>query len=62
MVFYIASLAALGVDGNNVFGFGFETYHYGATEGFTGRCASNSICRRRRQRPIGGRLPQGSAN
>jgi hypothetical protein len=61
-VFYIASLAALGVDGNNVFGFGFETYHYGATQGFIGRCASNSICRRRRQLVVGGRLPKGSSN
>src|SRR5688572_3504127 len=40
-VFYIASLAVLGVDGNTNFGFGFETNHFGATEGFHGRCASN---------------------
>jgi len=49
-VFYLASLAALGVAGNNNFGFGFETYHFGATEGFHGQCASNSACRRPRRR------------
>jgi hypothetical protein len=49
-VSYIASLAALGVAGNTNFGFGFETYHFGATEGFHGRCESNSVCRRPRKR------------
>jgi len=60
-VFYIASLTALGVAGNKVFGFGFETYHYGATEGFNGRCASDSVCRRQRQRPVKTPFPRGSA-
>jgi hypothetical protein len=49
-VFYIVNLGVLGVAGNSNFGFGFETYHFGATEGFNGRCASNTICRRRRKR------------
>ena len=48
-LFYIASLAVLAVPGNANFGFGFEAYNFGASEGFTGTCASNTICRRRRQ-------------
>ena len=49
-LFYLVSLTILGVPGNSNFGFGFETYRFGASDGFQGRCASNSICRRRRKR------------